>query len=486
MLYDKLEKYAKSGSYPMHMPGHKRNAELLPIGLPYDIDISEIFGFDNMHDPQGLLKELAELAAELYGSTLAFPLINGSTAGIMAAIGAHAKHGEKILLARNCHISAYNAMTLFGLSPVYILPETENEIGIAGSIDPMSVKSVLESNPDIKLIVITSPTYEGIISDVASIAAIAHESCVPVLVDSAHGAHLGFSGGFPESAVKAGADLVVMSLHKTLPALTQCALLHICSERADANEVARLLSVFQTSSPSYVLLASIDSCLRLLVSEGSRLFREYEDRLNRFSREVAFLEKLSIFPMSNENTQPAFPAFYERDPSKIVIATNKTMLNGSMLSDQLRFEHRIEIEMACAEYALAMTSICDTREGFARLAEALLEIDKQAQYAGNGDGGSSLPMMPKPGKLALPESLEKPGEAIKGNGRFIPIGEALGFMSLEYVWAYPPGIPIIVPGELINADIVAYIEGLMRAGIVPKSQQGEMPEYIYAVGNLSI
>lgn len=372
MLYDKLKEYAAGGVYPMHMPGHKRNMELLPLGLPYDIDITEIHGFDDLHDAHGILREISELASGLYGSDRAFLLVNGSTVGILAAIGAHTERGDRILATSNCHRSVRNAAALFGLDPVYLTPETDETSGIACSISPEAVDLALKKMPDIKLVVVTSPTYEGVISDIGSIADIVHGRNIPLFVDSAHGAHLGFSPGFPGSAVRAGADIVVMSLHKTLPALTQCSLLHICGAWANAGETARLLSVLQTSSPSYVLLASIDRCLRLLEADGDKLFYGYERNLSRFSNDIMTLKNLSVLCHGSPLTCPDFFAF---DPGKLVIVTKNTALSGFMLADILRTEYKIELELANNDFALAMTGICDSTEGFTRLAEALTAID---------------------------------------------------------------------------------------------------------------
>ena len=375
MLYDELKAYSEGGVYPMHMPGHKRNVDLLPPGLPYEIDISEIHGFDDLHDPHGLLLETAEIAAGLYGSDTAFLLINGSTVGILAAIGAHAGRGDKVLVARNCHRSVLNAVDLFGIEPVFIEPDVDEVSGINCSVDPAIVESMLISQPDVKLVVITSPTYEGVVSDVGAIAAVAHQRNIPLFVDGAHGAHLGFSGYFPGSAVHEGADIVVMSLHKTLPALTQCSLLHVCGERADLGELSRLLSVLQTSSPSYVLMASIDSCLSLLVSDKDRLFCEYERNLGRFYMEAQALEKLYI--MGQENRPPVpHPGFFAFDPGKIVVVTKKAGISGYELMSTLREKFLIELEMARADYAVAMSSVCDTTEGFDRLSKALVVIDR--------------------------------------------------------------------------------------------------------------
>jgi arginine/lysine/ornithine decarboxylase len=373
MLTDKLARYAKGGVYPMHMPGHKRNAELLPPGFPYDIDITEIHGFDDLHDPRGILRETAELAAGLYGSDKAFLLVNGSTVGILATIGAHASRGDKILVSRDCHRSVTNAAALFGLNTVFITPETDDATGIKYSLDPSDVETALKNDPDIKLAVVTSPSYEGVISDISSIAEIVHRRGIPLLVDSAHGAHLDFSGKFRGGAIKAGADVVVMSLHKTLPALTQCSLLHVSSNLADTDGIARMLSILQTSSPSYVLMASIDSCLRLLSADKQGLFADYERNLGRFNEKMKSMRNLFVLNYGNDTPRKGFFAL---DPGKLVIITKNTALSGAALADTLRTDHKIEVELACPDYAVAMTSICDTPEGFDRLADALIAIDK--------------------------------------------------------------------------------------------------------------
>jgi len=221
-------------------------------------------------------------------------------------------------------------------------------------------------------VIITSPTYEGVISDIATIADIVHEQNIPLLVDGAHGAHLGLSACFPDDIIRTGADVVVMSLHKTLPALTQCSLLHASGKRAKTAEIEGLLSVLQTSSPSYVLMASIDYCLRLLESDKERLFSEYKQNLDAFNRSIMVLKNLSVL---NHGTSKPIPGFFSFDLGKLVIATKNTILDGVMLTNILRKEYNIELELAFKNYAIAMTSICDHPEGFTRLADALIKID---------------------------------------------------------------------------------------------------------------
>ena len=225
-LLEKLQEYRAEDMYPFHMPGHKRKP--LPFPNPYSIDITEIDGFDNLHHAEGILKEAQERAADLYGSKECFYLVNGSTCGLLAAICAATKKRDKVLVARNCHKAVYHALYLNELQAEYIYPVITKS-GIQGQIEPEQVKKALLLNPDIAAVILTSPTYEGVVSDINAIAGIAHERGIPLIVDEAHGAHLGFGAGFPENAVRQGADAVIMSLHKTLPSFTQTALLHLCS-----------------------------------------------------------------------------------------------------------------------------------------------------------------------------------------------------------------------------------------------------------------
>lgn len=285
-LLEKLQEYRAEDMYPFHMPGHKRKP--LPFPNPYSIDITEIDGFDNLHHAEGILKEAQERAADLYGSKECFYLVNGSTCGLLAAICAATKKRDKVLVARNCHKAVYHALYLNELQAEYIYPVITKS-GIQGQIEPEQVKKALLLNPDIAAVILTSPTYEGVVSDINAIAGIAHERGIPLIVDEAHGAHLGFGAGFPENAVRQGADAVIMSLHKTLPSFTQTALLHLCSERIDKDAVKMYLGMFETSSPSYLFMAGMDSCIRVVKEQGNILFSDYRKLLDDFYREVADL-----------------------------------------------------------------------------------------------------------------------------------------------------------------------------------------------------
>ena len=262
-LEERLENYFNEDYLPMHMPGHKRNIKLLGEKLPYRIDITEIDGFDDLHHPEGIIKEIEEKAKKIYKSNKSFILVNGSTCGILAGIRSVVNYGDKVLVARNSHKSVYNAIEINCLNPIYVLPKID-KYGINKNIKADDIENILEKNKDIKLVIITSPTYEGVLSDVKSIVNIAHKYKVPVLVDEAHGAHLSFMENSNFEALNCGADIVIQSLHKTLPALTGTAILHIKGDLVKEEDVRRELSIFETSSPSYILMSSIDECLSLI------------------------------------------------------------------------------------------------------------------------------------------------------------------------------------------------------------------------------
>ncbi|MBR2907260.1 MAG: aminotransferase class V-fold PLP-dependent enzyme [Clostridia bacterium] len=465
-LYETIRTYGRD-TLPMHMPGHKRNTDLLGSDLPYDGDITEISGFDNLHAPEenGILARLSERAAAIYRAKRAFPLVNGTTCGILAAVRALAEPGQEILVARNCHKSVYHAVELTGLRHVSLLPPIDEKTGIYGSIRPADVREALAQNPRVKTVVITSPTYEGVLSDTDAIAEIAHAHGARLLVDAAHGAHLGFSGDFP--AFPTSADIAVTSLHKTLPALTQTALALVFSEdTALADRLARELSVFETSSPSYILLASIDRCISLLESRSAMLFDDYKFRLDVFREKCASLKHLWVI----RGDRGTHPDFYDFDPGKLMILSRSTALTGTALAERLRNDFSIECEMAYADYVLCMTSICDTDESFMLLSFALQQLDASVKNASEGtsDGASikkSCPFIKKASaSTELPEIKMTLSEAVS----LPPAPMRAGEISRTYAWVYPPGVPLIVPGETVTEGTLALLERLKAAGLSVK------------------
>ena len=473
-LISKLKDNHASDIYPFHMPGHKRRLagdDLL--AQIYGIDITEIEGFDNLHDPKGMIRKAEENTAALFGADETHFLVNGSTGGILAAICATVTSGDNIIIASNCHRSVYNAVMLSGAKLTVITPESEAYYEISGGIEAGDIKRAL-SNTDGSVrtaVVITSPTYEGITSDVKAIADVCHEAGAVLIVDAAHGAHLGFSDRFPQSPVSAGADVVVTSVHKTLPAMTQTALIHIGRNCPSADRIRKMLTVFMTSSPSYVLMSSIDSMTRLLKDKGEELFGEYTGRLDDFYDSMMRLECLSV--LSKEKLTASGSADHDR--SKIVVSDMTGLYSGKMLYDLLLSRYGICAEMATGTYVILMTSIADTTEGFERLKTALFETDEliKSKKVTSKDRGIVKRVYDKVigkhiAKLSLDNISEEyvtksatPDRSIENDMKkflfddreYIPVELSEGRVSADFVSIYPPGIPLMIPGETVTPEV---------------------------------
>lgn len=364
-LEEELEKYGQSDYYAFHMPGHKRQMSDAAIAHPFSIDITEIDGFDNLHHATAILQDAQEEAAEFYGVQESIFSVNGSTAALLSVVSAAVRRGGKILMARNCHKAVYHAVYLRDLEAKYLYPKWELQTAMVnGPIRPADVELALEADVDIQAVLITSPTYDGVVSDVAAIAAIAHRYGVPLLVDEAHGAHFGLHPYFPVSAVKLGADVVVQSLHKTLPALTQTAILHRCSDRVSSEALHRFMGIYQTSSPSYVLMSSITSCIHVMKDQGNVLFGNYVNLLQTCRERLKELKRIHLVEAEI------------MDPSKLVLSVENLSMTGSQLYTILLEKYHLQMEMEAPGYVLALTSVGDTEEGFMRLCAALEEIDR--------------------------------------------------------------------------------------------------------------
>ena len=438
-----LERLQSLDALAMHMPGHKRN-ELAPYltALGAALDITEIEGFDNLHQPQGVLARSMELAAQVFGAQHTLYSVNGSTAGILAGIGALAAPGDTVLVARNCHMSVIHALRLHRLNPVFLHPPLAEGLPVFGSLPVSLVADALAQHPKARLVVLTSPTYEGVLSDVQGICAAAHSAGAAVLVDEAHGAHLGLGAGFPSGAVAAGADVVVQSLHKTLPSLTQTAVIHV-KEQHIAQAVARGMRMFETSSPSYLLLASIDSCVRLLAKQGPELMARWRAALDAFAQAVSDLRALRVVSLGEKPGH-----VWGLDPSKLLIHTRPAGLSGPELAQCLREQHGIECEMALPDTLLAMTGMGDTQDTLLRLAHALVEIDRTLS-----PGAISIPM-PWP----ISETVLPMNPAATQPWQLVPRAQSLGKVCAEMITLYPPGAPLLLPGERITAEALQALE----------------------------
>ena len=458
-LYKKLENYSQEGDYPFHMPGHKRNPLTVDADFLFDRDITEIDGFDNLHHPQGIIRDSQMAAAELYGSRECFFSVNGSTAALLAAISASVRRGGQILMARNCHKAVYHAVYLRDLKPTYIYPHIVHDLGINGGITPSRVKRALEENPDIEAVLITSPTYDGIVSDIAGIARVAAEHDITLIVDEAHGAHFRFSDYFPGSAVNLGADLVVQSLHKTLPSMTQTAVLHRCSDRVSGESLQKFMGIYQSSSPSYILMASMDACIDKMKRDGEEMFREFTKNLREIRER---LEKCRCIKLAASD-MIGDAGIFDYDRSKLLLFTNGTSLTGKMLHDILSREFHLQMEMDSLNYVPAIASVGDTREGLIRMCDAIEEIDRRESLRIREREKEDIldqfsPYMPMKQITGIADAMESPVKRC-------PLEESIGKVSSEFVYLYPPGIPILVPGEQITGQFVRNVRIYMEQGL---------------------
>ena len=426
-------KLSNINNYPFHMPGHKRNQK---FGIcSSEIDITEIDGFDNLHNPKNMLLELEKRYANEYHSKKSFLSVNGSTCCILAAISAICKPNDKIIIARNCHKSVYNACFINRLQVEYIMPSIDDDFNCFNAITQYDIDTAIKKNPNAKAIVITSPTYEGIISNIVS--------PIPLIIDAAHGAHFGFNKNFPSYPK---ADIVISSLHKTLPALTQTAIINVYNNKYTTS-VKKYMDIYESSSPSYVLLNSIDICCDYLNNSKS----DFDDLFNYCNELITKIK----------NNLSTIQILKNDDISRLCIKSTK--LNGNVLADELRYNHNIEVEMSCTEYIILILTVGDDKEAYSLLYTALEKIDCKYRDSNNYNYK----------KIVYPQLPKKNYEVYEiSKTKISNLNDSINCICGEYIFAYPPGIPIIVPGEIITQDLVDFIDYSIKANTNIISENG--------------
>lgn len=473
LLINRLAAYARSDMYPFHMPGHKRrtgpedsfmNSCVDSFTNPFAVDITEIEGFDNLHHPEGILKDSMKWAADVYGADQTYYMINGSTGGILAAVCGSVPRGGRILVSRNCHKSVYHGICLNQLKTSYVYPQEIEGLGIQGGITAEDVDRMLNRYMDTQAVLIVCPTYDGIVSDIEAIARIVHRAGLPLIVDEAHGAHFRYDAMFPASALDLGADVVIQSVHKTLPSLTQTALLHIKCNRpdggcyADRERIDRYIHMVQSSSPSYVLMASIENSIYQMEQTDTA---PYGKQLHKLRRRLGQMRHLRLA----DTGLIGQAGIRDLDISKIVVSTRGTCLypaedgltgfTGAQLDDILRREYHLEMEMCGADYVTAITTVMDSGEGLERLGDALTRIDSQLTDAGYKPDGRSRNQ--KSVYSMRCDTAMSMGEAMEEKMASVGLEDSAGCISGEFVYIYPPGIPIVAPGEWISRPILEVI-----------------------------
>ncbi len=447
-IMDKLLELQEKNAYPLHMPGHKRNT----FFMPYDfrsMDITETGEVDNLHDPHDIIAKSQEAMAQLLGADESFYLVNGGSSGVSAAILGCCNPGDHVLVATNCHKSVYNALVLSGVRPIYISPEMTEE-SLCGGISIRDMFRAFDTY-DIKAMIITSPTYEGFTCDVKTIADIVHKHNSILIVDECHGSHFVFADEFPTPALANGADAAVNSWHKTLPCLNQAAVLSIKTDRIDRERIRQAVSMMNTTSPSYPILASIDYARDLLTTDRN-LFTRYVEALIEARHELAHCKVLKLVNDSIKGENDIF----DIDISKFTIMV-RTNMSGSRLSEILLKKHNIQIEMAGPHHIIAMTSVADDPRGIKRFVRAIREIDRKSERKFI----EKLPIK----DLPVREPVMTPRDVYFAPKEKIALKDAEGRIPGSIIMPYPPGIPLTAPGEAVTKDNIETIAQLKDLGI---------------------
>lgn len=447
-IYEALQKYKAQRVVPFDVPGHKQgkgNPELVKF-LGQEcllVDVNSMKPLDNLVHPVSVIKEAEELAADAFGAEHAFFMVNGTTAAVQAMIMSVCKYGDKIIMPRNVHRSAINALIISGATPVYVNPGVNKMLGIPLGMSVDDVKKAVRENPDAKAIFLNNPTYYGICSDLKSLTELAHAYNMYVLVDEAHGTHFYFGENMPVSAMAAGADMSAVSMHKTGGSLTQSSFL-LKSGRLSTGQVRQTINLTQTTSGSYLLLSSLDISRRNLALDGISIFNKVSSLAQYAREEINKIGGYYAFSTELINGDSVF----DFDHTKLSVYTRDIGLAGIEVYDILRDDYRIQIEFGDIGNILAIISVGDRLLALERLVSALSEIKR-------------LYLKDKTGMLAHeyinPIVVMTPQQAFYSKQHSVAIADSAGYICAEFVMSYPPGIPILAPGERITKEIIEYI-----------------------------
>ena len=454
-IYEALQNFRQMRVVPFDVPGHKRgrgNPELTEfLGKQcVSIDVNSMKPLDNLCHPVSVIREAELLAADAFGAADAFLMVGGTTSSVQSMVLSTCKRGDKIILPRNVHRSVINALVLCGAVPVYVNPEVDNRLGISLGMQREQVAKAIAENPDAVAVLVNNPTYYGICSDLKAIVKMAHDAGMYCLADEAHGTHFYFGEGMPVSAMAAGADMAAVSMHKSGGSLTQSSLLLI-GPNMNAGYVRQIINLTQTTSGSYLLMSSLDISRRNLALRGKEVFAKVVDMANYAREEINAVGGYYAFGEELVNGDSIF-AF---DPTKLSVHTRDIGLAGIEVYDILRDEYDIQIEFGDIGNILAYLSIGDRSQELERLVSALAEIRRRYQRDSSGLLNQ---------EYINPRVVVSPQEAFYANKKSVPLRESEGCVCSEFVMCYPPGIPILAPGEQITAEILDYIEYAKEKG----------------------
>lgn len=474
-LFEAMKEYRKRNVIPFDVPGHKHGIGIQEMTDYFgrammELDVNAMKCLDNICNPIGIIKEAEELAAGAYGADHGFFLVNGTTAGVQTMIMSACNPGDKIILPRNIHKSATTALILSGAVPVYIQPEINEDLGIAMGVDLNQAKSALAKHPDAKAIFLINPTYYGAVSDLESIVEAAHEKGIAVLVDEAHGAHMRFHGELPIDAIAIGADMCAVSTHKTGGSLTQSSLLMLNEGLIDVKAVKTTLNLTQTTSASYLLMASIDLARKQLATIGEKML-EKTLKLSRWAREaINRIPGLYAFGRELIGT----PGVFDFDETKLGVNVRALGLTGFEVYDILRDEYNIQTELGDMYNVLAIVSLGDTEESLSALVKALEDVAKKYKKDREIKGKKEV--------LKNPEVIVSPRDAYYSRKKIVKLEDAHGEVSGESIMTYPPGIPVVTPGERITREMIEYVKRLKEEQSLLQGTQDPYVEYIKVLG----
>lgn len=454
-IYEALDKLRRQRVVPFDVPGHKRgrgNPELVELlgEKCVGIDVNSMKPLDNLCHPVSVIRDAEELTAEAFHADNAFLMVGGTTSAVQAMILSACKRGDKIILPRNVHKSAINALVLCGAVPVYVNPEINSELGISLGMELDRVREAIESNPDAKAVFVNNPTYYGICSDIRSIVRLAHSHGMMVLVDEAHGTHLYFQPDLPVSAMEAGADMAAISMHKSGGSLTQSSIL-LTNKGVNSDYVRQIINLTQTTSGSYLLLSSLDISRRNLALRGEESFKKVMEMAEYARKEINEIGGYYAYGKELINGTSVF----DYDVTKLSIHTLGIGLAGIEVYDLLRDEYDIQIEFGDVSNILAYISIGDRLQDIERLVGALADIARI--YKKDKTGMLS-------GEFVNPLVVKSPQEAFYARKVSVPLEQTEGCICGEFVMCYPPGIPILAPGEMITKEIIEYIVYVKEKG----------------------
>jgi arginine decarboxylase len=466
-LVEMLKNLSISQNAAFYAPGHKKGR-----GIPKNLvnllgkdvfraDLPELPELDNLFAPESVIAEAQQLAAELFGAENTYFLVNGSTCGIIASIMATCNVGDKIILPRNIHQSAVSGLILSGAVPIFIDPEYDRALDLNYSITPEALKLALQQHPDAKAVMLLYPTYQGVCGDIRAIVSLTQEYNIPLVVDEAHGAHFSFHKDLPLSALAAGADVAIQSTHKVLGAMTQASMLHLCGGRVDRSRLEKALQLVQSTSPSYVLLASLDAARQQMAMEGEGLMRRTLDLAAVARDKIACIDGLSVL----EALEIPHNGFFNLDKTRLTVNVSQLGITGYEADEILHQELGVTAELPLLNHLTFIISLGNTIEDIDKLISAFTILSSR-HYCKKIEESE---------KKSLKRLLQKPssqGSISPRNAFFAPketvrLSDSIGCISAETICPYPPGIPVIMLGEIISQEAIEYLQMvLFRGGVL--------------------